>query len=264
MGESGLGGWYSLMLRRTGERKPLARILASGLQEPSRIRYVSPVKTPNPISCFLPVIFGLLSCANNSVSTLNEAAIVQGFQEIHRKVYGVYALPLDRDAIHDLLDASFSGAALTDEYIEHFTTRVRMRQEETAIHIVRVDYDRVGLLDVEGAQYRVNAAWSVGGVVTHQGHKHTRVNRYEAVYTLTQTAEGLRIVDTRLRNLRRVRSALGTGFAELDAGKGQGGASSGGYMSPLELLRRGVVDDAVSTDNSGAGKAEENSGDLPP
>ncbi|MEO0604995.1 MAG: hypothetical protein AAF211_26425 [Myxococcota bacterium] len=174
-------------------------------------------------------------------------------------MYEVYGLPLDRDAIHDLLDASFSGAALTNEYVEHFTTRVRMREEDTAIHIVSVDYDHVRLLDVEDGRYRVGAAWSVGGVVTHQGHKHTRVNRYEAVYTLTQTPAGLRIVDTRLRNLRRVRSALGTGFADLAEGDDGGDRSAGGYMSPLELLRRGVVDDATSN-----GTEAEDSADSPP
>lgn len=211
----------------------------------------------------LVVVFGLLSCAHSTKSTLSEAAIVRDFEAIHRTVYGVYALPLDRNAIHDLLDDSFFGEALTDEYVEHFTTRVRMRQEDTAIHIVRVDYDRVHVLDVEDEQYRVGVAWSVGGVVTHQGHKHTRVNRYEAVYTLTQTAEGLRIIDTRLRNLRRVRSALGTGFADLTAGEGQGDSSAGGYMSPLELLRRGVADDVVPT-GSGALQEAGKPQDSPP
>lgn len=207
--------------------------------------------TPNLVIAFLVAVFGLMSCANSTRSTLSEAMIVQGFEEIHRKVYGVYALPLDRNAIHDLLDESFSGEALTDEYVEHFTTRMRMRQEETAIHIVRVDYDHVHVLDAEDERYRIGASWSVGGIVTHQGHKHTRVNRYEAVYTLTQTAEGLRIVDTKLRNLRRVRSALSTGFAELSVGDSQDGSSAGGYMSPLELLRGGVVDDEDPTSRSG-------------
>ncbi|MEN0065786.1 MAG: hypothetical protein AAGA48_26845 [Myxococcota bacterium] len=211
----------------------------------------------------LSAFLSLSSCADGTENTLSESALVQGFEEIHRKVYDVYGLPLDRDAIHALLDASFSGTALTNEYVEHFTTRVRMRQEETAIHIVSVDYDDVHLLDVEDDRYRVAAAWSVGGVVTHQGHKHTRVNRYEAVYTLTQTSEGLRIVDTRLRNLRRVRSALGTGFAGFAEGKGQGDKSSGGYMSPLELLRSGVADDAVSAGGDEIEEGEK-SPDLPP
>ena len=170
---------------------------------------------------------------------LAEAVVLQSFQELHQRVYEVYALPIDRHAIHDLLSTCFRGEALTHEYVEHFTSKVHMTNEETAIEIVRLDYDEVVLIDAVNGRYRVEADWNVGGVVTHQRHKHTRINRYRAVYTLEEGADGLRIVDTRMRNLERVRSVLtsGQGWWASDDG---GTTSSQGYMSPLELLRAGL------------------------
>ncbi|MEM8962380.1 MAG: hypothetical protein AAGD38_12935, partial [Acidobacteriota bacterium] len=43
------------------------------------------------------------------------------FEDLHRPIYGLYALGPDRDALHDLLAASFAGEALTQAYVEHFT-----------------------------------------------------------------------------------------------------------------------------------------------
>ena len=212
--------------------------------------YSTPVSSPAPLAPLLMAVLGVWSCSSPP-TPVDEVAVLRTFETLHRQVYEVYALPLDRDRIHQVLEASFSGPALTDEYIEHFTTRVRMDDEATAIDIVRVDYDQVQLLDVEDGRIRVDASWSVGGVVTHQGHRHTRVNRYEAVYTLADTPAGLRIVDTRLRNLRRVRRALGSGFADFGMDESEGG-SSGGFMSPLELLQSGLGDEPTAPDEAPA------------
>ena len=100
--------------------------------------------------------------------------------------------------------------------------------------------DRVLLLDRGPDGARVDADWSVGGVVTHQGHKHPRVNRYRAVYTLSPTADGLRITDTHMRNLERVRSLLSAGDAWTIDDLPKSGA---GFMDPLDLLEAGVLED---------------------
>ena len=171
---------------------------------------------------------------------LDDTAITDTFRSLHKPLYGVYDLGPSRDGIHDLLSASFVGEALTDEYIEHYTTLFRMVEDETSIRIQRVDYESVTVLDRGPEGVRVDADWSVGGVVTHQGHKHPRVNRYRAVYTLSPTADGLRITATRMRNLERVRSLLAAGDAWTidDLPK-----SGGGFMDPLDLLEAGVLED---------------------
>jgi len=185
-----------------------------------------------------------LACARPAPAPLlqlDDAALEESFRALHKPLYGVYDLGPDRDGIHALLSSSFVGEALTTEYVEHYTTLFRMVDDETSIRIQRVDYETVAVLDrAPGGSVRIDADWSVGGVVTHQGHKHPRVNRYRAVYTLSPTPDGLRITGTRMRNLERVRSLLSAGDAWTvdDLPK-----SGGGFMDPLDLLEAGVLDD---------------------
>jgi hypothetical protein len=160
------------------------------------------------------------------------------FKELHRSVYGVYGLGKDRDAIHGLLEESFSGEALTKEYIEHYTTIFRMEEEETSIDVRQVDYNGVELLSQSLDRLRIDADWSVGGIVTHQKHKHTRVNRYRAVYTLEPTEAGdWKITGTRMRNLERVQRA---GLSDEDFFNGT--EEGGGYLDPLDLIEGGFLE----------------------
>jgi len=200
-----------------------------------------------PLVCS-PLIAGLLAgCApRNTIESLADARLIAEFQELHRRLYEVYSLGTDRDAIHALLEKSFAGEALTKEYVEHFTTLVRMQTEETAIEVLSVDYETVEVIERSADLARLEADWSVGGIVTHQGHKHARVNRYRAVYTLAapatdnaSTEPGLRITDTRVHNLERVRSLQpGTAFP-LDNVP----TSARGLLGPSALLRAGILDE---------------------
>ncbi len=185
------------------------------------------------------VLLLLLSCATHRVEPgelgLSDAQLVERFKQLHEPVYQVYELSGDRQAIHGLLAASFAGEALTSEYVEHWTTLANMQREETSIRIKRVDYERVRVLDRAAGSLRVDVDWSVGGIVTHRAHKHPRVNRYRAVYTLVDEGDGLRIVATRMRNLERIRNVMSTMDDDaflLDELPGGGG----GFMDPLDLL----------------------------
>ena len=212
----------------------------------------------------LPRLFVLASvliagCAASPVERLGgDQAILDRFREIHPQVYRVYSLGLDRDAIWDQLSSVFAGKALTREYVEHFTTLARMRREGTAIDVLAIDYESVAIAGSEPEGVLVEADWSVGGVVSHQEHKHHRVNRYQAIYTLTpvggaaQERPGspeLRIVDTRLRSAERVATPLTStrGFP-LDHLP----ASERGFVGPAELLRSGILDDAGTPPKSSA------------
>ena len=52
---------------------------------------------------------------------------------MHRNVYEVYKAKGNGGEIHQILQKSFSGEALTQEYIEHFSTLAKMEFEETAM-----------------------------------------------------------------------------------------------------------------------------------
>jgi hypothetical protein len=165
-----------------------------------------------------------------------DGELVEAFRQLHAPIYRVYSLGPDRDAIHDLLAASFAGRALTREYVEHYTTLVWMQREQTAIDVLQVNYEQVKVLERNRRKVEVDADWSVGGVVTHRNHQHARVNRYRAVYTLAQADDGLRIVETRVRNSERVGSLLAEdgswAFDSLPT-------SGSGFMDPRELLKAG-------------------------
>lgn len=185
------------------------------------------------------MLLGLTSCSGGSPAPapMDEAELLAGFERLHRAIYQVYSLAPDRDAVWELLAESFTGPALTQQYVEHYTTLVLSEQEETAIQVLAVDYDAVELLGPPGEELRIEAAWAVGGVVTHRGHKHPRVNRYQAIYQLVAGEQGLRITDTHLKNMQRVQRVLveGGGWT-LD----RDDRSAGGLMSPSMLLEGGI------------------------
>ncbi|MEM6795820.1 MAG: hypothetical protein AAF725_17735 [Acidobacteriota bacterium] len=181
-----------------------------------------------------------LGCGKRTV-ILPDAEVLSLFEALHRPVYGVYDLGPDRDRIHDLLAESFDGEALTEQYVEHFTTLTRMGLEETAIRVVRVDYESLDVAAKGEGQASVEADWSVGGVVSHQEHRHLRTNRYRALYDLEETARGWRIVATHLRDLHRVRTGFDLNSAELPK-------SAGGLMSPLDMLRAGLGEELPDDD----------------
>jgi len=141
---------------------------------------------------------------------------------MHEPIYRAYSLGGDPDALHKLLAGRFFGEALTREYIEHSLALQRLTEQETTIAIVMIRYRSVEVISRRKGQARLAADWTVEGTITHRGHSHTRTNRYAAIYTVAETADGLRIIDTRLKNLERLSGRLSTGER--------------GGLTPLELL----------------------------
>jgi hypothetical protein len=88
-------------------------------------------------------------------------------------------------------------------------------------------------------------------VITHGGHKHPRVNRYQAVYTLEQGPDGIRIVSTRLSNLQRIRTPVGSGggwpFEDEPT-------SGGGLLDPVDYLMSGMYEDGLEPSPAPAGQ----------
>ena len=87
----------------------------------------------------------------------------------------------DEAAAYDRLAVAVTGEILTDVYLEH---RRSLEMEERGGARARVD--AVEVLDVGGIEARddggfnADASWTVGGTVTHFGHRHFRQNRYDS------------------------------------------------------------------------------------
>ena len=180
-------------------------------------------------------IFTLLyfSCTNR----VPDLDLVQTqFTEMHPVVYQIYQGDMEERKLHRLLSSVFTGNKLTSEYIEHFSTLHHMGLEETSIAVKQVDYNSIEVLAFDFGQVKLDVDWSVGGVVTHQGHKHTRVNRYHAVYTLTELEGGeWRISDVKMRNAERIRRATDEEILN-------GTNAGGGYLDPMDLLDAGMFE----------------------
>lgn len=152
----------------------------------------------------------------------SDDTLVLAFTDMHEPIYSSYSLQGNADALHNLLAGRFSGESLTREYVEHRLALQRLAEQETTIEIAAVRYRRVEVISRSRSQARLSADWTVEGTITHRGHSHTRTNRYAAIYTLAETDDGLRIIDTRLKNLERLSGRLSTGAR--------------GGLTPLELL----------------------------
>lgn len=183
-------------------------------------------------------ILGAPGCGPGPLPEPDE--LLATFRALHARVYQVYELEHDRDAVHELLSGSFAGEALTQEYVEHWTARARLAEAQTRVQILRVDHDALSVLRLEPEHALIDASWSVGGVVSHRGHQHQRLNRYRALYALDRIEPGgdpdpgWRIVDTHLRDVERIdRPDRGTDLFDelLDQDRG-------GFLDPLDLFDR--------------------------
>jgi len=82
--------------------------------------------------------------------------------------------------IYDRLAVSVTGETLTEVYLEQ---REALEMEERGGAQARVESVEVleaGEIESAEAGFSVRAVWTVGGMVTHFGHRHFRQNRYDA------------------------------------------------------------------------------------
>jgi hypothetical protein len=173
----------------------------------------------------------LAGCA---AEPLDPEPAVAAFRELHPRVYEVYEPDLGEEEVHDLLAGVFVGEALTEEYVTHHVNRARMAEEGLAVRVVGVDHGDVEVVEVGPDAVEIDATWWVRGRVYHQAHVHGRINRYRAIYRMVPTSEGWRVGRTRMRDLSRVRTEIGSDlFFDEDNGDP---ASSRGFMDPLEIL----------------------------
>jgi hypothetical protein len=99
-------------------------------------------------------------------------------------VYRAFEFPSE-SAVYDRLALSVTGDTLAEVYLEHrraveLEERGGARARVEAVEVLEVD-------SVEGAEaqgFAADAVWTVGGTVTHFGHRHYRRNRYDARVTV--------------------------------------------------------------------------------
>jgi len=95
-------------------------------------------------------------------------------------VYRAFEFPME-SAAYDRLALSVTGDTLAEVYLEH-RRAVRMEERGGArARVETVEVIEVGSVEPgSSGGFIADAIWTVGGTVTHFGHRHFRQNRYEA------------------------------------------------------------------------------------
>ncbi|MBW1688967.1 MAG: HupE/UreJ family protein, partial [Deltaproteobacteria bacterium] len=120
-------------------------------------------------------------------------------------VYRAFEFPTE-SAVYDRLALSVTGETLSEVYLEH---RRAVRMEERGGAKARVE--AVEVLEVASVEpgdaggFVADAAWTVGGTVTHFGHRHFRQNRYDARVVIVPVEGYWKIRSIEVLNEERLR-----------------------------------------------------------
>jgi hypothetical protein len=123
-------------------------------------------------------------------------------------VYRSFEFPTESLA-YDRLALTVSGPILRDVYLEHrravqMEERGGARVRVEAVEIIDVASTRPADSDAPGG-FTAEATWTVGGTVTHFGHRHFRQNRYDARITLVPVEGAWKIQAIEVLDEKRLR-----------------------------------------------------------
>ena len=112
----------------------------------------------------------------------------------------------EESAAYDRLAVSVTGETLTEVYLEHRRT---LEMEERGGARARVEAVEVQAIEsVEPSErggFSAVALWTVGGTVTHFGHRHFRENRYRAMVSVVPVEDFWKIRSIDILQEERVR-----------------------------------------------------------
>jgi coenzyme F420-reducing hydrogenase beta subunit len=111
----------------------------------------------------------------------------------------------DEATIYDRLAVSVIGETLTDVYLEQ---RRALEMEERGGAQARVEAVEVleaREIESRNTGFAVRSTWTVGGMVTHFGHRHFRQNRYDARIGIVPDAGNWKIQSIEVLEQERVR-----------------------------------------------------------
>ncbi len=85
-----------------------------------------------------------------------------------------------RRAIYDRLAVSVTGETLTEVYLEQRRALEMEERGGAQARVETVEVQEAGDIESTAEGFSVRGEWTVGGMVTHFGHRHFRQNRYDA------------------------------------------------------------------------------------
>jgi hypothetical protein len=86
----------------------------------------------------------------------------------------------DEALIYDQLEVSVTGETLIDVYLEQRRALAMEERGGAQARVEAVEVLEAGEIEARESGFGVRSIWTVGGMVTHFGHRHFRQNRYDA------------------------------------------------------------------------------------
>jgi len=132
-------------------------------------------------------------------------------------IYRAFDYQEEKD-VYDSLAKSAAGDLLDELYQRIFESLVYQEAEGALARVQRfelVDCSLLGSSIEEGRRrFEATARWQVEGGVYHWSHTHSRLNEYEADFTVADVDGSWRIVDEEVRSATRLDSNPDEGFEE--------------------------------------------------
>lgn len=138
---------------------------------------------------------------------LDEAEALAIFRPLHENIYRAFDFTRDTE-VFDALARSVDGPILSDLHEQIYRSLV-MQEEGGAVSRVRsLDMIEARVLpDSPPDRVRIDATWTVDGIVYHWGHSHERRNEHHATFSLAPRPQGWRIIEASMTAQRRIPTA---------------------------------------------------------
>lgn len=111
----------------------------------------------------------------------------------------------DEAVIYDRLAVSVTGETLADVYLEQRRALEMAERGGAQARVEAVEILEVRDIESRDAGFGVRSIWTVGGMVTHFGHRHFRQNRYDARIAIVPVAGMWKIESLEVLEQDRVR-----------------------------------------------------------
>ena len=157
-------------------------------------------------------LFEIASLWRPAAAAPNDLTAGKIFLDLHRNIYRAFEARSEGE-IYDVLVRSLDGDLLDAIYNEVHAALMSRESGAARFAIRRVKPMDTEILPVRPrvtSGYRVRHRWRVYGTVFHFGHRHGRINEYQALYTVSAAADGWRITDLRIEQQQRVDPTAGT------------------------------------------------------
>ncbi|UCC73271.1 MAG: hypothetical protein JSV86_01520 [Gemmatimonadota bacterium] len=111
----------------------------------------------------------------------------------------------DEATIYDRLAVSVTGETLTDVYLEQRRALEIEDRGGAQARVEAVEVLEASEIESRDTGFAVRSTWTVGGMVTHFGHRHFRQNRYDARIGIVPEAGTWKIQSIEVLEQERVR-----------------------------------------------------------